>query len=49
MKEAVALMAELKMKKAREQAEAKKAAAERAAEEERQRKSWTRLSNYKFW
>ncbi|OJD16669.1 hypothetical protein AJ78_03179 [Emergomyces pasteurianus Ep9510] len=51
MKEAVELMRELKIKKLqeRERAKAEAEAAAAAAEEERQRKSWTRLSNYKFW
>ncbi|KAI1957402.1 hypothetical protein LOZ58_005772 [Ophidiomyces ophidiicola] len=50
MKEAVKLMRDLKIKKQKEQAEAKKAQEEaRLAEEERKRKSWTHLSNYKFW
>lgn len=47
MKQAAELMKELKIKKEREK---RKAVEERrAAEEERKRKSWTNLSNYKFW
>lgn len=50
MKEAVQLMRELKIKKQREQAEAKRKQEEQARlEEERKRKSWTNLENYKFW
>ncbi|KAK2777260.1 hypothetical protein FQN53_002315 [Emmonsiellopsis sp. PD_33] len=51
MKEAVELMRELKLKKLKEREEAKAAAEAAAAkaEEERRRKSWTNLSNYKFW
>ncbi|PGH18661.1 hypothetical protein AJ80_04409 [Polytolypa hystricis UAMH7299] len=51
MREAVELMKELKLKKQQERDEARKAAVEaaRLADEERQRKSWTKLSNYKFW
>ncbi|KKZ59833.1 hypothetical protein EMCG_05362 [[Emmonsia] crescens] len=51
MKEAVELMRELKIKKLqeRERAKAEAEAAAAAAEEERRRKSWTKLSNYKFW
>ena len=48
MKQAVELMQELKVKKQREK-ETKMAEAALAAEEERQRKSLTNLSNYKFW
>jgi cytochrome c oxidase assembly protein subunit 20 len=52
MKQAVELMQELKVKKqkAREQMKASQEAARLAEEEEeRRRKSWTNLSNYKFW
>ncbi|WEW60497.1 hypothetical protein PRK78_005984 [Emydomyces testavorans] len=50
MKEAVQLMRELKSKKQKEQAEAKRKQEEEARLiEERKRKSWTNLSNYKFW
>lgn len=51
MKQAVELMKELKMKKQREkeQRQAEREAAARLAEEEKRRKSWTNLSNYKFW
>ncbi|KAJ5390125.1 uncharacterized protein N7496_001193 [Penicillium cataractarum] len=48
MKEAVELMKELKEKKQRDKERAAAEAARRA-EEERQKKSWTNLSNYKFW
>ncbi|KAB8228350.1 hypothetical protein ETB97_004404 [Aspergillus alliaceus] len=48
MKQAVELMKELKIKKQREKEE-KVAEAARLAEEEKKRKSWTNLSNYKFW
>ncbi|GKZ23137.1 hypothetical protein AbraIFM66951_000044 [Aspergillus brasiliensis] len=48
MKQAVELMKELKNKKQREK-EQKIEEAARLAEEERKRKSWTNLSNYKFW
>ncbi|KAK2743261.1 hypothetical protein FQN57_004950 [Myotisia sp. PD_48] len=50
MKEAVELMKELKLKKQREKEAAQKQQEEvaRKAEEER-RKSWTKLSSYKFW
>ena len=48
MQKAVELMAELKAKKQKEQDELK--ASQKAAEEEvRRQKSWTNLSNYKFW
>ncbi|PGH12384.1 hypothetical protein AJ79_04332 [Helicocarpus griseus UAMH5409] len=51
MKEAVELMRELKIKKLKERelAKAEAEAKAAAAEEERRRKSWTNLSNYKFW
>jgi cytochrome c oxidase assembly protein subunit 20 len=48
MKQAVELMKELKDKKQRDKEKAIEAAAIRA-EEERQKKSWTNPSNYKFW
>ncbi|RAK99870.1 cytochrome oxidase biogenesis protein, Cox20 subunit [Aspergillus ibericus CBS 121593] len=48
MKQAVELMKELKLKRQREK-EQKIEEAARLAEEERKRKSWTNLSNYKFW
>lgn len=48
MKQAVELMKELKIKKQREK-EQQVAEAARVAEEERKRKSWTNLANYKFW
>ncbi|OJJ60687.1 hypothetical protein ASPSYDRAFT_29214 [Aspergillus sydowii CBS 593.65] len=48
MKQAVELMKELKIKKQREK-EQQVAEAARLAEEERKRKSWTNLANYKFW
>ncbi|KAJ5693014.1 hypothetical protein N7462_002437 [Penicillium macrosclerotiorum] len=48
MKEAVELMKELKEKKLRDKEKAAVEAAQRA-EEERRKKSWTNLSNYKFW
>ncbi|KAL4810078.1 hypothetical protein BDV18DRAFT_130253 [Aspergillus unguis] len=48
MKQAVELMKELKIKKQREK-EQQAAEAARLAEEERKRKSWTNLANYKFW
>ena len=48
MKQAVDLMKELKEKKQRDKDRAAGEAAKRA-EEERRRKSWTNLSNYKFW
>ncbi|PYH41907.1 COX20 family protein [Aspergillus saccharolyticus JOP 1030-1] len=48
MKQAVELMKELKLKKQREKEQKEKEIA-RLAEEERQRKSWTNLANYKFW
>ncbi|KAE8351034.1 hypothetical protein BDV28DRAFT_137985 [Aspergillus coremiiformis] len=48
MKQAVELMKELKIKKQREKEE-KAVEAVRLAEEEKKRKSWTNLSNYKFW
>ncbi|KAL2815539.1 hypothetical protein BJX63DRAFT_430775 [Aspergillus granulosus] len=48
MKQAVEMMKELKLKKQREKEQAAAEAA-RLAEEERQRKSWTNLANYKFW
>lgn len=51
MKQAVELMRELKVKKQKEKEHKKAAdeAARQAEEEERRRKSWTNLSNYKFW
>ncbi|KAG5297339.1 DUF3767 superfamily domain-containing protein [Histoplasma ohiense] len=51
MKEAVELMRDLKIKKLRERERAKAdaEAAAAAAEEKRRSKSWTNLSNYKFW
>ncbi|KAJ5608948.1 hypothetical protein N7528_009515 [Penicillium herquei] len=48
MKQAVELMKELKDKKQRDKEKAMEEAAKRA-EEERQKKSWTNPSNYKFW
>ncbi|KAL2835006.1 hypothetical protein BDW59DRAFT_136964 [Aspergillus cavernicola] len=48
MKKAVELMKELKLKKQREK-EQQAAEAARLVEEERKRKSWTHLANYKFW
>ncbi|KAL5340053.1 hypothetical protein BJX70DRAFT_130727 [Aspergillus crustosus] len=48
MKQAVVLMKELKIKKQREK-EQQVAEAARLAEEEKKRKSWTHLPNYKFW
>jgi cytochrome c oxidase assembly protein subunit 20 len=51
MKQAVELMRELKVQKQKEK-EQKKAveeAARLAKAEEQKRKSWTNLSNYKFW
>ncbi|KAL2860763.1 COX20 family protein [Aspergillus lucknowensis] len=48
MKQAVEMMKELKMKRQREK-EQQAAEAARLAEEERKRKSWTHLPNYKFW
>jgi cytochrome c oxidase assembly protein subunit 20 len=48
MKQAVDLMKELKDKKQRDKEKAAEEAAKRA-EEERRKKSWTDLSNYKFW
>ncbi|KAL4931233.1 uncharacterized protein BDV17DRAFT_289215 [Aspergillus undulatus] len=48
MKQAVEMMGQLKLKKQREKEE-QAAEAARLAEEERKRKSWTNLSNYKFW
>ncbi|KAE8153941.1 hypothetical protein BDV25DRAFT_5236 [Aspergillus avenaceus] len=48
MKQAVELMKELKVKKQREK-EQKVEEAARLAEEEKKRKSWTNMSNYKFW
>lgn len=48
MKQAVELMQQLKVKKQQEK-EQKIAEAARLAEEERKRKSWTHLPNYKFW
>ncbi|KAJ5174825.1 uncharacterized protein N7482_000702 [Penicillium canariense] len=48
MKEAVELMKELKEKKQRDKEKAAEEAARRA-EEETRKKSWTNLSNYKFW
>jgi len=47
MKKAVDLMKELKDKKQREKDMAAEEAAKRA--EEQRRKSWTNLTNYKFW
>lgn len=44
MKQAAELMQQLKMKKQREKDEAA-----RLVEEEKRRKSWTNLSNYKIW
>lgn len=50
MKEAVELMRDLKVKKHQEREEARKAQEEAARlEEERKRKSWLHLPNYKFW
>lgn len=48
MKQAVELMKELKEKKQRDKEKAIEAAALRT-EEERQKKSWTNPSNYRFW
>ncbi|KAJ5211830.1 uncharacterized protein N7498_003476 [Penicillium cinerascens] len=48
MKQAVDLMKQVKEKKQRDKDRAAEEAAKRA-EEERRRKSWTNLSNYKFW
>lgn len=48
MKEAVELMKELKEKKQRDKDKALEEAAKRA-EEEKRKKSWTNISNYKFW
>ncbi|EAU38294.1 conserved hypothetical protein [Aspergillus terreus NIH2624] len=48
MKQAVEMMKELKVKKQREK-EQKAEEAARLAEEEKKRKSWTNLANYKFW
>ncbi|KAH8693015.1 hypothetical protein BGW36DRAFT_302255 [Talaromyces proteolyticus] len=48
MKEAVELMQQLKVKKEKE-TEQLKAAREAEAATERKQKSWTNLSNYKFW
>ncbi|KUL86522.1 hypothetical protein ZTR_04180 [Talaromyces verruculosus] len=48
MQKAVELMAELKAKKQKEK-EQLQAIREAEAEELRKRKSWTNLSNYKFW
>lgn len=48
MQEAMALMAELKVKKQKEKDQLK-AAREAEEEEIRRQKSWTNLSNYKFW
>ncbi|KAL3482394.1 hypothetical protein BJX99DRAFT_216969 [Aspergillus californicus] len=48
MKQAVDMMKELKLKKQREK-EQQVAEAARLVEEERKRKSWTHLPNYKFW
>ncbi|CAI7592149.1 hypothetical protein N7533_006807 [Penicillium manginii] len=47
MTEAVGLMKQVKEKKQQEKEKAAAAAAQRAEEE--RRKSWTNLSNYKFW
>ncbi|GIJ87580.1 hypothetical protein Asppvi_006490 [Aspergillus pseudoviridinutans] len=49
MKQAVELMKELKLKKQREKEKQMAEEAARLAEEEKKRKSWTNLSNYKFW
>lgn len=51
MREAVEMMRDLKLKKQKEREAARKAEEEatKLAEEERRRKSWTNLSNYKFW
>jgi cytochrome c oxidase assembly protein subunit 20 len=49
MKQAVELMKELKIKKQQEKEQKAAEVAARLAEEERKRKSWTNLSNYKFW
>ncbi|RHZ67993.1 hypothetical protein CDV55_103241 [Aspergillus turcosus] len=49
MKQAVELMKELKLKKQREKEKQIAEEAARLAEEEKKRKSWTNLSNYKFW
>ncbi|KAF7593431.1 hypothetical protein BBP40_011533 [Aspergillus hancockii] len=49
MKQAVELMKELKIKKQQEKEQKAAEVAARLAEEEKKRKSWTNLSNYKFW
>lgn len=49
MKQAVDLMKEVKLKKQREKEQQAAEDAARRAEEEKKRKSWTNLSNYKFW
>jgi cytochrome c oxidase assembly protein subunit 20 len=49
MKQAVELMKELKLKKQREKEKQMAEEAARLAEEEKKRKSWMNLSNYKFW
>lgn len=48
MKQTVDLMNELKAKQRRDKEKAAEAA-NKLAEEERRTKSWTNLSNYKFW
>ncbi|KKK16381.1 hypothetical protein P175DRAFT_0486946 [Aspergillus ochraceoroseus IBT 24754] len=48
MKQAVEMMKELKLKRQREKDD-RAAEAARLEEEERKRKSWTNLANYKFW
>lgn len=48
MKEAAELMQQLRVKRQR-QKEQKLEEAARLAEDEKRRKSWTNLSNYKFW
>jgi cytochrome c oxidase assembly protein subunit 20 len=51
MKQAVELMRELKVQKQKEKEQKKAAeeAARLAKAEEQKRRSWTNLSNYKFW
>lgn len=47
MKQAVELMRELKVKKQRD--EERMRLAKEAVQEEKKRRSWTNISNYKFW
>lgn len=49
MKQAVELMRELKIKKQKDEERMKLAKEAARLEEEKKRKSWTNLSNYKFW